>query len=173
MFNLQTEPKFITQVVKIQYQTQPGILAQWRDVHGDRSSPWLGWYIWDEKHLRCAVTVTYEEYQSGILELSDQQIITASEQLIEVSMCFDIFFQVCQTHQWGTLSRMHIIIEHYDDVIMVEMASQITSITIVYSTVYTGADQRTTSKLCVTGLCAGIHRLASDAENVSIWWRHH
>ena len=37
------------------------------------------------------------------------------------------------------------------------------------------------SKLCVTGLCAGNSpgtgefpaQMASDAENVSIWWRHH
>ena len=31
---------------------------------------------------------------------------------------------------------------HYDDVIMSAIASQITSLTIVYSTVYSGADQR-------------------------------
>ena len=31
---------------------------------------------------------------------------------------------------------------HYDDVIMTVMASQITSLTIVYSTLYSGADQR-------------------------------
>ena len=37
------------------------------------------------------------------------------------------------------------------------IASQITSLTIVYSTVYSDADQRKT-KLRVTGLCAGIHR---------------
>ena len=38
-----------------------------------------------------------------------------------------------------------------------------------------------TSKLCVTGLCAGnspetgefLAQMASNAENVSIWWRHH
>ena len=38
-----------------------------------------------------------------------------------------------------------------------------------------------TSKLCVTGLCAGNSpgtgefpaQMASNAENVSIWWRHH
>ena len=65
---------------------------------------------------------------------------------------------------------------------MSAMASQITSLTIVYSTVYSGTDQRErTSKLRVTGLCAGNSpgtgefpaQMASDAENVSIWWRHH
>ena len=58
------------------------------------------------------------------------------------------------------------------------MASQITSLTSVYSTVYSGADQR---KLRVTGLCARNSpgtgefpaQKASNAENVSIWWRHH
>ena len=61
------------------------------------------------------------------------------------------------------------------------MVSQITSFTIVYSTVYSGADQRKTTKLRVTGLCEGNSpgtgefpaQMASNAENVSIWWRHH
>ena len=42
---------------------------------------------------------------------------------------------------------------HYSDVIMGTMASQITSLTIVHSTVYSGADKKRTSKLRVTGLC--------------------
>ena len=43
-------------------------------------------------------------------------------------------------------------------VIMGRIASQITSLMIVYSIVYWDADQRKKSKLRVTGLCAGIHR---------------
>ena len=35
------------------------------------------------------------------------------------------------------------------------IGSQITSLTIVYSTVYSGADQNKSSKLRVTGLCVG------------------
>ena len=42
---------------------------------------------------------------------------------------------------------------HYSDVIMNTMASQITSLTIVYSTVHSGAKK--TSKLRVTGLGEG------------------
>ena len=61
------------------------------------------------------------------------------------------------------------------------MASQSISLTIVYSTVYSGADQRKKSKLRVTDLCAGNWPVtgefptqrASNAESVSIWWRHH
>ena len=44
--------------------------------------------------------------------------------------------------------------DHYSDVIMDAIASQITSLTIVYSTVYSDADQKT-PKLRVTGLCVG------------------
>ena len=55
---------------------------------------------------------------------------------------------------------------------MSTMASQITSLTIVYSTVYS----KKTSKLRDTGLCETGEfpaRRASNAENVSIWWSHH
>ena len=60
------------------------------------------------------------------------------------------------------------------------MASQITSPTIVSSAVHSGADDET-SKLRGTGLCAGNSPVtgefptqrASNAEYVSIWWRHH
>ena len=60
-------------------------------------------------------------------------------------------------------------VTHYNDVIMGAIASQITSLT------------KKTSKLRVTGLCAGNSpgtgefpaQMASNAENVSIWWRHH
>ena len=69
----------------------------------------------------------------------------------------------------------------YSDVIMDMMASQITSLTIVYITVYSALIKKKTSKLRVTGLCAGnspvtgefLAQMAFNAENVSIWWRHH
>ena len=60
------------------------------------------------------------------------------------------------------------VVIHYIDVIMSAMASHITSLTIVCSTVYSRRRSKKTSKLCVTGLCAG-----SNVENISIWWRHH
>ena len=48
---------------------------------------------------------------------------------------------------------------HYGDIIMGVMASQITSVTIVYSIVYSGADKKKTLKLHVTGFCEGNDRL--------------
>ena len=63
----------------------------------------------------------------------------------------------------------------YNDVILGAMASQMTILTIGYSTVYSAANKNP-SKLGVTGLCAGnspmtgefTAQMASNAENVSI-----
>ena len=74
------------------------------------------------------------------------------------------------------------VVFHYDDVTMSAMASQITSLTIVYSTVYSGPDQRKHQSSPSLAFVRGIHRgpvnsphiyMASNSENVSIWWRHH
>ena len=64
------------------------------------------------------------------------------------------------------------------------VASQITSLTIVYSTIYSDADQRKHQSSASLAFVRGIHRgpvgtgefpaqIARNAENVSIWWRHH
>ena len=47
---------------------------------------------------------------------------------------------------------------HYNDVIMSTMASQITSLTIVYSSVYSGADQRKHQSLASLAFVRGIRR---------------
>ena len=55
------------------------------------------------------------------------------------------------------------------------MSFEISSLTAVYSTVYSGAGQRkhqsSASLAFVTGEFPA--QMASNAENVSIWWRHH
>ena len=64
---------------------------------------------------------------------------------------------------------------------MSAMAFQITGVSIVCSTVNSGWRRlKKTSKLRVTGLCEGNSTVtgefpvqrASNAENVSFWWRH-
>ena len=65
---------------------------------------------------------------------------------------------------------------HYDDVIMDAIASQITSLTVVYSAVYSGADQSKHQSSASLAICAGNSsgtgefpaQMASNAENVSI-----
>ena len=66
-------------------------------------------------------------------------------------------FPICRTscpdvHM--TTSRMY----HYNDVIMGTIASQITSLTIVYSTVYSDADQRKHQSSASLAFVRGIHR---------------
>ena len=68
---------------------------------------------------------------------------------------------------------------HYYDVIMGTRASQTTILTIVTPPFIHRSKK--TSKLRVTGLCEGNSPVtgefpaqrASNAENISIWWRHH
>ena len=67
----------------------------------------------------------------------------------------------------------------FSDVILGAMASQITSLSIVYSTVYSGADHRKHQSSApltfVRGPVIGefAAQMVSNAENASIWWRHH
>ena len=67
---------------------------------------------------------------------------------------------------------------HYCDVIMGTMASQITSLTMVYSTMYSGADQREHQSSASLAFVRGIHRWPVNSPHKwpvprKIWWRHH
>ena len=70
---------------------------------------------------------------------------------IEVTSCeYVIVAFAAHRKRTNALTNMY----HYSDVIMGAMASQITSVSIVYSTVRSGTDKKT-SKPRVTGLCEG------------------
>ena len=56
------------------------------------------------------------------------------------------------THKWHLMRHSQF---HYNDVIMSVMASHLTSLTIVYSTVYSRRRSKKTSKLRVSGFCEG------------------
>ena len=66
---------------------------------------------------------------------------------------------------------------HYNDVIMSAMASEITSPTIVYSTVHSGTDERKYQSSASLAFCVGNSPVTgefpaqrtSNAEKVSIW----
>ena len=67
---------------------------------------------------------------------------------------------------------------HCSGVIMSAMASQITCVSIVCSIVCSGADQRKHQSSASLAFVRGIHwsfpsQKASNAEYISIWWRHH
>ena len=60
---------------------------------------------------------------------------------------------------WGIAwTQPDLLSIHYSDVTMGMMASQITSLTIVYSTVYSGADQRKHQSSASLAFVRGIHR---------------
>ena len=73
-------------------------------------------------------------------------------------------------HSWDKSIYAHVRI-HPIKVLISAMAFQIASLA-VYSTVYSGRWNEI-SKLRVSGLCEGNSPITGDAENVSIWWRHH
>ena len=81
---------------------------------------------------------------------------------------------------WFNSIDMYVFL-HYSDVLMSAMASQITGISIVYSTVCSGADQRKYQSSASLAFVRGIHRClmnslhaqrASNAENLmtSSWY---
>ena len=90
-----------------------------------------------------------------------------------------IYYMCVVCHDVIMTHHTHII--HYTDVIMGVMASQITSLTICLLNRLFGHRSKKTSKLRVTGLCVGNSpgtgefpaQMSSNAENISIWWRHH
>ena len=99
------------------------------------------------------------------------------------------FRVACQISEWycrfNHNSWFYYILDEtsdYGDVIISAMASQITSRTIICSIIYSGVDQRKHQSSESLAFVRGIHvavtgefptQRASNAENVSIWWRHH
>ena len=86
------------------------------------------------------------------------------------------FVQYCLSVSYPRARRYY----HHIDVIITTVASQITSLKVVYSAVYSDADQRNIKAPRHWPLCGELTKIgefpalsASNAANVSIWWRHH
>ena len=73
-------------------------------------------------------------------------------------MCILCYLKAHQRNSWCGVPLLTTHSTHYDDVIMGAMASEITSLTIVYSTVYSGADQRKHQSSASLAFVWGIHR---------------
>ena len=91
-----------------------------------------------------------------------------------------LVFSVIRINKTGFTEYKSSCQVHYIDIIMTTMASQITSLTVVYSTVYSDPDQRKHQNSASLAFVWGIHRdrwiprtKGSYTEYVSIWWRHH
>ena len=119
------------------------------------------------------LTIYRHRYKTGVLKpsnetmlqktFSGQQNITSHresyEASIQMAICWTVSnivsFQEAIYREW-MLHRN--LIGHYSDVIMGAIASQITSLTIVYSTVCPGADQRKYQSSASLAFVRGIHR---------------
>ena len=77
-----------------------------------------------------------------------------------ITMIYSRIYFIRLKKKKKSTSTIHntIIQSHYNDVIMGAMASQITSLTIVYSTVHSGADQRKHQSSASLTFVWGIHR---------------
>ena len=87
---------------------------------------------------------------------------------------------IITTPGWMLMAWLYFAPCHYGDVIMGTIASQITSLTVVYSTVYSGADQKNIKALRHWPLCGEFTgtgefpaQRANNAEKGSIWWLYH
>ena len=111
----------------------------------------------------------------------ESPVIWAMALMDALVMIFKQFPIARGRHWWCHPGTFIPVKYHYNDVIMSAVASQITSLTIVYPTVYSGADQRENQISALLALCAGNSPVtgefptqrASNAENASIWRRHH
>ena len=76
----------------------------------------------------------------------------------KAGFCLDLCLVALQatSDDWPELHR--VTQKHYRDVIIGAVASQITSLTIAYSTVYSGADQRKYQSPASLAFVRGIHR---------------
>ena len=84
---------------------------------------------------------------------------TNKEPMKSIEFCsYHIYSGICLVIFGISYQYMFMSFLYYNDVIMSPMASQITSLTIVYPTVYSGADRRKHQKLRVTGFVRGSHR---------------
>ena len=91
-------------------------------------------------------------YAGSILESEHAYVVECHYNTVQ-------FISIRITSTYGTaMTAAECKSDHYDDVIMAPMASQITSLTIVYSTVYSGADQRKHQSSASLAFVWGIHR---------------
>ena len=96
----------------------------------------------------------------GRVYISDQDCCKTSWKLCSRSRCAFVIFWLYNQFMADSCTLftniLHICL-HYNGVIMPAIASQITSLTIVYSTVYPRHRSKKISKLRATGLCARNH----------------
>ena len=88
------------------------------------------------------------------------QITTQDNKARTVDMIWGIYIIYIWNYQhvWGLTIPTKVLLSHYDDVIMTMLASQITSLMVVYSIVYLGVNQRKHQSSASLAFVREIHR---------------
>ena len=87
-------------------------------------------------------------------QVTRDHITWSRSQPVRICVTHDtVMTRQCYPHYWPFVRG-----NHYANVMMTTMASQITSLTVVYSTVYSDADQRKHQSSASLAFVRGIHR---------------
>ena len=97
----------------------------------------------------------FEGNYSSIVSYTHKSVLKATN-MVHYLIQKRLFEPSSNTRRHFTLPALYCL--HYDDVIMTTMASQITSLTVVYSIVYSGIDQRKHQSSASLAFVRGIHR---------------
>ena len=110
--------------------------------HKNASNSWFWFFWWCWQLIRQPACITYRWFMVLKYHLFTYNGITL----------------IWLPQMWKTFVWMRLNAGHYDDAIIAAMASQITSLTIVYSTVYSGAYQSKHQSSASLAFVWGIHR---------------
>ena len=121
----------------------------------DATEAWTEWVLLCRKHFKCIFLnanrpILLKKYFSLV---SDCPIDNKS-----IFIQIRIWCQTCHNHLSELMLASFHGCTHYNDVIMSTMASQIASLEIVYSTAYSGADQRKHQSSASLAFVRRIHR---------------
>ena len=149
------------------------VLMPWQHKEPGHQQPWC-WLCWTE-------SIRWYQATTKLMWLMNEAV-----QWDIVFLCSFVFTRAAiLSHGNSELHDLHLCRKlswfHYSDVITSTTASQVTSLTIVYWTVYSGADQKKNLSSASLVFVWGIHQWpvtfpaqrTSNVANVSIWWRHH
>ena len=120
------------------------------------------WMIW---HHKLPLSAKYSQFQGMVTRVEQCAKLEAIPSIMHGTPQFDPFHQFKIGQEWRVerrkISRLprsldHCSAPHYSDIIIRAIASQITGVLIVYSTVCSGAEQRqhqsSASLICVRGI---------------------
>ena len=119
---------------------------------------WSWYKLWRKRRqtyipMKLVEAVLCSFHEDNIQNISDQQLPGQQTQLVLSHLCHCVSLQ---NNEWYNSSCKTMV--HYDDVIMTTIVSQITSLTVVYSTVYSDADQNKHQSSASLAFVWGIHR---------------